>query len=199
MSIFPENLAIVGNGPLEIGSKNGKLIDSFDKVARFNNYIVNDKFEVDYGKKTDYWISCFWEDVKTRNENYEKVFLPFALYSPSWSRHKAFFNHEAIRKYWDKMVIMPTDYYKDVKQLMRRVIPGCEPSPSTGILFLYWLYREQEGYLNPDHVFGFNFFDRKENQHYFADHKIPPKFFHHTGSVELPVFRYMVEGSHKYD
>ena len=53
--IKDKNIAIVGNGPSELGSNHGKEIDNHDLVIRMNNYQI-DGFEKDYGKKTDIWI-----------------------------------------------------------------------------------------------------------------------------------------------
>ncbi len=50
-----KSVAIVGNGPSEIGTGRGAEIDSHDIVIRFNNY-VTEGFEADYGRKTDIWV-----------------------------------------------------------------------------------------------------------------------------------------------
>lgn len=49
-----KRVAIVGNGPQEIGKGRGKEIDSYDIIVRFNNFNL-DGFEEDYGSKTDVW------------------------------------------------------------------------------------------------------------------------------------------------
>ena len=49
-----KTVAVVGNGPQEIGKGKGKEIDSHDIVIRFNNFNL-DGFEEDYGSKTDIW------------------------------------------------------------------------------------------------------------------------------------------------
>lgn len=50
-----KKVAIVGNGPSEIGKSKGTLIDDHDVVVRFNNYVI-EPFSDDYGKRTDVWI-----------------------------------------------------------------------------------------------------------------------------------------------
>ena len=47
------SIAIVGNGPYEIGLKKGSEIDAHDIVLRFNNYAMSLKYTEDYGKKTN--------------------------------------------------------------------------------------------------------------------------------------------------
>lgn len=51
-----KKVAVVGNGPCEIGKNKGKEIDSHDVVLRFNDYSTNSEFEQDYGKKLDIWF-----------------------------------------------------------------------------------------------------------------------------------------------
>ena len=47
------SIAIVGNGPHEIGLDRGKEIDAHDIVVRFNYYNNTDKYKKDYGSKTN--------------------------------------------------------------------------------------------------------------------------------------------------
>ncbi|MFX5611356.1 glycosyltransferase family 29 protein, partial [Acinetobacter baumannii] len=62
-----KNFAVVGNGPVEIGSKNGSIIDSFDIVIRFNNYNLDHEYSVDYGTKTTVWVkSGYYQDIDRR-------------------------------------------------------------------------------------------------------------------------------------
>ena len=49
-----KNIIVIGNSPIEIGKNKGKLIDQFDIVIRFNNFVI-DGYENDYGSKTDIW------------------------------------------------------------------------------------------------------------------------------------------------
>lgn len=56
------NIAVVGNGPSEIGKGLGAEIDSHDIVIRFNNY-KTDGFEKDYGSRCDIWMKGGASDV----------------------------------------------------------------------------------------------------------------------------------------
>lgn len=56
-----KTIAIVGNGPQEIGLSKGAEIDAHDVVVRLNNYRVNG-YERDYGSKTDIWVRGFGGD-----------------------------------------------------------------------------------------------------------------------------------------
>ena len=46
-----KSIAIVGNGPHEIGTGHGEEIDNHDVIIRFNHFVINDSFKKDYGCK----------------------------------------------------------------------------------------------------------------------------------------------------
>ncbi|HCD8284307.1 TPA: hypothetical protein ND775_004935, partial [Escherichia coli] len=46
---FKDNIALVGNSPIELGKRKGTKIDSFPKVARFNSAITEYPYYLDYG------------------------------------------------------------------------------------------------------------------------------------------------------
>lgn len=57
-AIKGKTVAVVGNGPQEIGKGYGEEIDSHDIIIRFNNFNIKG-FEKDYGSKTDIWVRGF--------------------------------------------------------------------------------------------------------------------------------------------
>lgn len=59
-----KTIAVVGNGPGEIGKKKGAEIDSHDIVIRFNNFNTTTHC-IDYGKKTTVWVR--------NNENLDRI------------------------------------------------------------------------------------------------------------------------------
>ena len=73
-------VVIVGNGGSHIGSGNGKIIDSFDKVVRLNKYLI-EGHEEDVGSKTDavvvntktYLHHFYEEDLIERLESLQEV------------------------------------------------------------------------------------------------------------------------------
>jgi len=76
-------VAVVGNGPSEIGKGLGKEIDSHDVVIRFNNYSI-EGFEEDYGAKTNIWVrGSGASDVINREviSNYDLVILEGDYYN----------------------------------------------------------------------------------------------------------------------
>lgn len=159
-TIDPNSFCVVGNGPMEIGKKNGIHIDSFNSVIRFNDFSI--LFPNDYGTKTDIWVRAtndeVIETVKEKNkQNFKMIFI----------RSKNEKNKESIKflnensKYYE---IFPTEYEKNLSKLLKSI-------PSTGLLFLYIL--SENGYkITKKNVFGFSFFDEKDiekygNHHYY--------------------------------
>ena len=51
-----ESILVIGNGESILKKRLQRKIDSFDKVLRINNYIIND-FELFVGTKTDIWFN----------------------------------------------------------------------------------------------------------------------------------------------
>jgi hypothetical protein len=50
-----KSIAVVGNGPQEIGLGNGRRIDEHDVVLRINNAAVGQEYTRDYGIKANVW------------------------------------------------------------------------------------------------------------------------------------------------
>ena len=71
-------IIIVGNGTTILEKENGKLIDSYETVVRFNNYGTNG-FEKFAGKKTDIWFNVInfvnKENEWRMKEFYKKIYL----------------------------------------------------------------------------------------------------------------------------
>lgn len=180
-NIFPEKLAIIGNAPTEIGSNNGELIDSFDKVMRFNNYVIGDKFEKDYGARVDFWCRCLTlPDTQHNIYNYDNVFCPaYVVLCNKLPRNIVMF--------------LPKEYRDDLFNKALEYFPEWNPlTLSMGIRMLFWIYREQDNYLNPDNVFGFGFFNKKIKHHYFNKSRVSGNY--HDGEKEKKLFEYMISG-----
>ncbi len=185
---FPKNIAIVGCGPSEIGTGNGTVIDSFDKVLRMNNFVISPKYANDYGTKVDYWCHCAWPGVKPRTENFERVFVPSASLN---------LKVRPIKYYKKITTIIPRQYIIDLKKLMRKLRPERPTSPSVGLNMVYWIFREQGNYINPDCLFGFSHFDKTigywdyydPTNKYYKNVKKPAP---HDGSVQKTIFNYMI-------
>lgn len=159
-----KTIAIVGNGPSEIGKSKGKEIDSHDIVIRFNNYRT-DGFEADYGSKTDIWArGSGGNDVIDRKQKYQLV---------TW---EADYIHW--RVLYDYLDIM----YRQVKegQLIYNFDYDCHLSlrnasgidfPTTGLVLIWDIYQKLGSLDNVD-FYGFSFCQDMPDRyatHYFND------------------------------
>ena len=75
--LIGKTIAIVGNGPSEIGKNKGQEIDEHDIVIRCNNFNTQG-YEKDYGSKTDFWCCNLINDIKYRRPEYD-IILPLAI------------------------------------------------------------------------------------------------------------------------
>ena len=158
---FPENTAIIGNGPKEIGKGSGKIIDSFEFVARMNNFDISNKFIPDYGQKVDFWVTSFNKDIWPREENISRIFCPFDYEHPNWSwKYKA--HKPLLERYAEITEFIPPDIFAELFVLHQH--------PSTGIAFLYWIFKSQGERLDTSNIFGFSHFS-PEDIHQYWHHK----------------------------
>ncbi len=190
-----KNVAIIGNGPSEINSNNGSLIDSFDKVIRMNNFKVDDTFIDDYGTKTNYWCTNMNTSVGTkyREEDFEYVLVPFPAHM--LNRHPK--SEKIYNKYRSITLCMSQSYYNELIALVKKVT-GTNTQPSTGLSMLFWIWKENKK-LSEDQVFGFSFFkdlhEERDNWHHYFDDSIPwqPGYVvNHNGVAEKKVYKYLV-------
>jgi len=79
-----KSVALVGNGPQEIGKNSGAEIDAHDVVIRINNYDIVGR-ESDYGRRTDVWVKNATPEMRhvLPDPNIKMV-----VYSDDWSRLK---------------------------------------------------------------------------------------------------------------
>ena len=164
------DIAIIGNANSLLDKKNGNDIDKHRYVARFNNsQIIEEKKEY-IGEKFNIWICNFYNDISDRENTFEHIFCPYPLNNPKYDNI-----YKRNKKLLDKFnpIIIPTDIFEE---LLKEI-----PKPSSGISFLFWLYKVY-GYINKDSVFGFSFFTGK--MHYFDE----SKFTTHNGKKEKYFF-----------
>lgn len=181
-----KNFAVVGNGPVEIGSKNGSIIDSFDIVIRFNNYNLDHEYSVDYGTKTTVWVkSGYYQDIDRRyngqfelviqsginplfrNSSFEDFILDFDVLNIPFS------------------IIPPTIYYELIEKIKH--------SPSAGLCILYWIYKNI-GKIPKKNIFGFTIGEQKNNtsEHYFNNSK-SVGFYPHNWDEEKKILKEIID------
>ena len=159
-----KTVAVVGNGPSELGKQKGKEIDSHDLVVRFNNYQTAG-FEIDYGSKADIWIrGAGGDDLIDREEKFQLI---------TWG---ADFDHWFIRDQDLEILYRQVSSGENVGDLdshdqwSLRKASGID-IPTTGLAFIWALFQK---FGNVDNVnfYGFNFCQETldtYSTHYFPD------------------------------
>ena len=150
-------VCLVGNGPTEVGTGNGKLIDSFDKVYRCNNFVIGG-YEDDYGSKIDVWVNTFARDIKYPEfKKGLEMFCPLPLYEDSFLK---IYTGTDIVKYLSYRDTCNFIELKDFRELIKLI-----PNPSCGMSMIWNLYKKNL-LTEKCQIFGFSFFE-KGKQHYF--------------------------------
>ncbi|MHA2181426.1 MAG: glycosyltransferase family 29 protein [Promethearchaeota archaeon] len=168
-----KDMCIVGNGPIDIKCLNGKIIDSHSCVARMNNYDTGIRFASYVGVKTNIWVTSLYKDINDSGDDVERIFVPL------YGEDRYYFQEKILKKHNEKVEFIPDEYFKE--------LCGLIPNPSTGISFLFWMYKEF-GKIDDDKVFGFSFFNEDLPHHYFdSDRRCL-----HNGEMEERLYRNML-------
>ncbi|EKF9925046.1 glycosyltransferase family 29 protein, partial [Vibrio cholerae] len=177
--------AIVGNGPSEIDSKNGKEIDAKSIVVRFNAFDVSYPLSIDYGSKTDIWVKAGnYIDLPRRNISKFKCVVASGY-------NNVYRSTMGIDDYFDLYQNkIPTSLIPN--RIYEELISRLGAMPSAGLAILYWIYKEI-GPIPKGSVFGFSFGNQKSNssQHYFLNTK-SKSHYNHNWSKEGEVLREIV-------
>ncbi|WP_241623241.1 glycosyltransferase family 29 protein, partial [Rosenbergiella australiborealis] len=160
------SVAIVGNGPSEIGKGIGYIIDSYDVVVRFNNYQI-DNFSKDYGSKTNVWIRGSGGDDIMLRDDFSKYDL--IILEADYEHFPIHFNDlDLIEKYIELLSTNCCNFDYNTHIELRRV-SGLD-FPTTGLVAI-WSILNIVGKENIG-LFGFSFLEEKPssiNNHYFHD------------------------------
>ncbi len=176
------SLCVVGNSSCENEQRKGKIIDSFDYVARFNNFNLSHSYEADYGTKCHIWVTSFAKDVHLKKSPFKLVCCPFPLNKAEYRIRYPYTNIDALSKY--KIEFIPTVFFDELVTYNK--------NPSTGIAFLFWLYKLR-GSLSHDAIFAFSFFDKRFAHHYFEEGGETT----HNGILEMKMFHSFLNPSIK--
>lgn len=157
-----KSVAIVANSKDGIGSKKGTIIDSHDVVIRMQNFSIELQYQEDFGSKTDLWVTDFRFEIKRqrdRDMEFANILCPIPLNTPQYiSKYGIDGDHRRrflLNKYIDEFI--PLEYYVE---LVKKV-----SYPSTGLAFLYWVYKEKGIIDYNNDMFGFSF--QGLSDHYF--------------------------------
>ena len=155
-----KSVAIVGNGPSEVGKKRGAEIDAHDIVIRFNNYQI-DGYEEDYGSKTDIWIKTSASDVKhdIRDNNIKAI-----LYTKDYELYPVLHGYQnIISNSGIPSACCTLDDYVILRKALR------DQAPSSGLLILQKIFNCKPLVLD---CYGFHFMQEIQNNvatHYYRD------------------------------
>jgi|SRR5476649_179612 len=163
-----KSIAIVGNGPSEIGMGKGSEIDSYDIVIRFNNYTTQGH-EQDYGSKTTVWVrGSGGDDILDRVEvdQYNLV-----IWEADYDHFPIHFNnldtlYDYLRQ--DKFKCINFDFES---HLSLREFSGIS-FPTTGLVTIWTLYNLLEKSMAKISLFGFSFSNHQKDvlsTHYFEE------------------------------
>ncbi len=158
-----KSIAVVGNGPVEVGKGHGQEIDNHDIVIRFNEFHTEGDYAKDYGSKTDVWVNYSAnQDFCNFDKNIDcKLFL-WIFDSLYFRRDIALENmFSVIDKEWD---IYGIDTAKEIWNKYQFY-----HSPTTGFYLIMHLYNLRKTFENID-FYGFKFLetDNSSQLHYFA-------------------------------
>ena len=187
---FPplEKVAVIGNGPTELGKGTGPHIDSFEGVVRCNNYRLDGEFAKDYGTRTTHWTNAAHACNLPKTNGWDHILIPMPLYDKRFYRYPTTLAHIPQQDH-HKIVYMDYDLYMELFKHLQR--------PSLGIEVLYWLWRYHGKPLLPQNVFGFTWFDKTQMHEYWDGH-IKPDFakrgeYDHEGAKEKAFFEKMTK------
>ena len=165
-----KSVAIVGNGPSELGKSKGEEIDSHDIVMRFNNYQIKG-FEKDYGSKINVWARGLAKDLIDRDEEngHSCCLWIMNIYRVEIRDEPLDALYRSLKKGHIQQVCLSTEECADFKNIARQTWP------TTGLIainnVLKCKSRNGEKFSIND-IYGFSFLQEiqmKDCRHYFND------------------------------
>ena len=184
MTFLSDSLAIVGNGPAQLGKGTGPEIDAHRHVIRMNDWKEGSRV-ADYGLKTTAWATTFCSDIERRTFA-GPIFCTLPLMEERfYSRHARHYPTQpdvlalANCLRFGEAHVIPLGMYEAIGRV------------SCGITLLYWIYRERGWSLRGVHTYGFSFFDRLKPHHYWRP---SGQCQQHDTETERRLYALMMEG-----
>ena len=182
---LPRSIAIVGNGPSELGKRHRAKIDVFDFVLRFNNFRVAG-FEQDYGSRTDLWATTFYHDIiPPQIESVKRVLCVYRFDQPTFFPERYSWNYpNHVQGFQDRTVMIPKHFFTELWAVLLY--------PTAGISLLWWYWRTY-GNLDRKAIFGFSFLNSAHQYHYWDRSSSSELDQVHDGDKERTLFQIMLE------
>ena len=167
--IKDKSVAIVGNGPQEIGTKNGKKIDSYDVVIRFNGFKCCG-FEDDYGSKTTILSQSMGTPVRN-----SEIFQCYLFIDDIYAFHMS---DEITDRLYDCLQNGRIIFAYPTKIIQKQKEETGLKSLSSGLRMIYWV-KSINPHFSVDDCFGFSFkrdkiTDGRDWKHYYKDDELDP-------------------------
>lgn len=168
---------LIGNGPSVLSVRNGKRIDSFDEIFRFNRYKTNG-FEDFVGSRTTVWCTFGRGEVPSDNVVPDKVLFthgqqgkPSGTPSHIWR--------------------IPLSFYNNLRNKIIKDINNPNVLPTSGLLVISWLLENMYDSLT---ITGFDCFSKERSkQHHYWNKGPFSKPKEHNGDWELNLLRQLIK------
>ncbi len=188
-----KSIAIIGNGPSEVGKKRGEEIDSHDIVIRMNNFRL-DGYEEDYGTKTSIWVRCSHRSLVDRDFIDDVDFVLWE--SDYWHIHIQYDHLDLM--YRD--IRIASDRIGYMHNLRKEI---CADSgvlnPTTGCQLVFYFEKHRTLFKKLDY-YGFSFMESSSDmsyKHYFNEPTSAKT--DHQVAVEVNYMRKLVFGEKKLE
>lgn len=165
MLLQGKSIAVVGNGPQELGKGKGYEIDSHDIVIRFNNFNTNG-FEKDYGSKTDIFIRNASIELKDVDRRFNKI----CVWEPDFY-HFIILQYILDRLYADIVNNkFQTTYLNYEMHNIPKIESDIKTNLTSGTLIIYFLFKINK--ISIKDIYGFSFIKNdydSNSYHYYPD------------------------------
>ena len=188
-----KRVALVGNGPQEIGTANGKKIDQYDVVIRFNEFETDGDFAVDYGHKTDIWVRY----IAVPDKPYDK----FNSQCIIANIYMLLLNHPFNKDLYKDLYA----YCKQKRELFSYPLEILHElkttysifEPSSGLMMIYWIKKINPNF-SPEDCYGFSFKELIQNSDWSCYFKrkllAPHERNHHCLTKEQEIIKAIFNG-----
>lgn len=182
------NIILVGNGP-SLNKQNGKLIDSFETVIRFNQYNTGPEFAKHTGTKTSIW-STFGKGVFPGVEERPDriIYIHGEVGDPTYQAKEVYRIPRWYFAHVTRSVGARNEQNMGLFGDPWHPYTERELIPTSGLLVSSWLL--QVVGVKKLHLVGFDHFSKKESKQH---HHYNPKAFgrpkEHNGDIEELIFK----------
>ena len=188
-----KKIIIIGNGPSVLDKENGKLIDNFDKVVRFNTFKNDSEYSKFVGTRTDLWFINA-KNIRTRNPEIIKM-MKNIEYEKIYVEQNPFDPKDKLLKYFPelknnkKVDFCDINLFNEIQN--KHFNPkGMNPHPSLGLQGINLLankYPEYELYIT-----GFDSFNSNKI-HYMDKMEVKDTNVKHNLKKEINFLKYLIK------